>query len=166
MLTQALFFSGVLLVVSAPMLGILAGVLWNRHQSQKIRLWCRTHGDVEESDVRIETSEDDRYPDRYFTQVRYAYIVRDTVMRNDEIWLNSEHEMRSLEEARELSARYPVGRNVVVFYNPDNPAQAVLDPGFDIQAYCPSMGKALYFALLPALLFVFLIVAFLASCFK
>jgi hypothetical protein len=166
MVTQALFFLGVFLVVSAPMLGILAGVLWNRRQSQKVRLWCRTHGDIEHSDVRIESSEGGFPPDRYFTQVRYSYVVRDTILHNDEIWLNSQHEMRSMEEAQELAARYPVGRNVVVFYNPDNPAQAVLDPGFDIQAYRPSLGKALYFALLPALLFFILIMAFVASCFK
>lgn len=166
MFSQALFFLGIFIVVSAPMLGVIAGVMWNHRQSQKVRLWCRTHGDIEESDVRIETSDQDNVPHKYFAQVRYSYIVRDITLHNDEIWLNSEHQMRSLEEAQELANRYPVGRNVTVFYNPDRPAQAVLDPGFHVTAYRASYGKALYFALIPALLFFLLLMAFLAECLK
>lgn len=160
---EVIFLFGVFVLACCPVLGVIAGIMWNRRASNLTFHWTRTHGEIETSEVRIEEAAGENRPDKYFACVRYAYIVGDSTLRNDEIWLNSQHQMSTLEEANQVISRYPVGRGVPVLYNPKNPESAVLDPGFHAEAYVASFRNAWYFALLPALMLIVFILALIAQ---
>jgi hypothetical protein len=144
-------FCSFFLFTCLPMFGVIAGVMWNHHFAHQTLHWPRTRGVIEESSVRTVGSDAEKAPTRYFVEVRYAYAVGKSTLRSDEIWLNSEHETKTYEDAELLSERYFVGRDVTTFFNPKNPAQAVLDPGFHSDAYLPLFRNVMLYALAPAL---------------
>jgi hypothetical protein len=70
--------------------------------------------------------------------VRYAYTVGGKKYVFDRVEIQSICNGSTDYYAGEVIRRYPVGKRVVVFYNPQNPAFAVLEPGIpDNEFYMP-----------------------------
>jgi hypothetical protein len=145
-------FCAFLFLACTPLLGVIAGVLWNHHFARETLHWSRTQGVIEESDVRIMEAQGEEAEARFFAEVRYAYRVGTSTLRNNEIWLNSEHEAKTYEDAERFTERYFVGREITAFFNPRNPAQAVLDPGFHAEAYLSLFRRMGLHALWPSLI--------------
>jgi hypothetical protein len=90
--------------------------------------WPAIMGIVMESSVQTEQRERERRQTVpfYSARVRYEYKVNGSPFSSDKIKVNSGGKPRS-EESQKLVARYPVGSTVWVRYNPENPADAVLE---------------------------------------
>jgi hypothetical protein len=72
----------------------------------------------------LEKSPDNRW--RYRAAVQYRYRVGAKEYQSERVfWGGSEGRRRHMES---VIAAYPAGREVSVHYDPQNPAQAVLDP--------------------------------------
>ncbi|TSA24789.1 DUF3592 domain-containing protein [bacterium] len=94
--------------------------------------WPATNGRIIASDVLVKerSNRDTTY---YQPQVTYTYSVAGQNYRSSQISAG-EHESSDIRRARKITDRYPREIAVTVFYNPRDPANAVLEPGMSISA--------------------------------
>ena len=95
--------------------------------------WPTVNGVVEESRVRVHNGGDS--PDTYSAHVLYAYTVDDTEIRSDVIWLGANYSSSWRGEAERTVADYPVGKQVTVYYKPDDPFTTTRVPGTSWSSY-------------------------------
>ncbi|MBI4165636.1 MAG: DUF3592 domain-containing protein [Acidobacteria bacterium] len=64
-------------------------------------------------------------------QISYRYYVNDITYTGKRLYVG--HQWMPISEfwTRELSAHYPVGGKVQVYYDPNHPAESLLESGFD-----------------------------------
>jgi len=107
------------------------------HASEK---WPTTKGSIELSQLGTGTKRQRVGPDRryYYPQIRYRYRVGMREYVSERISANSVFILGARDlsdfksdpaEARAVVARYPGGSTVRVFYDPDDPRDALLEPG-------------------------------------
>jgi hypothetical protein len=117
-------------------IGIILGI-YSSVSLAKVRAaakWPTTMGIVMESSVQTEQKDRERRQSATFYQarVRYQYKVDGNAYSSDKVRVNLRGQSQP-DEPRELVARYPVNATVPVHYNPDNPAEAVLQLAPDSQ---------------------------------
>ena len=115
-------FAGIVLLL---VLVIRAKAL--RAVRQKIRAaqdWPSTKGLVLVSEVRDEGGESG-----WRAQVVYRYEVGGRVYENSRIAVAVEYGRQGFQAHQQLAARFPLGAQVVVYYNPQNPSDAALIKG-------------------------------------
>jgi hypothetical protein len=106
----------------------LAGLLaiglgfWLRHMNARTTGWPMVKGRVMTS--RLENDQDGN-PTPY---VKYRYKVQGQEHESEQVSYQVKS-ARSGTGATDLIARYPVGKSVDVFYDPDQPGRAVLERG-------------------------------------
>ena len=97
------------------------------------------------SGVKFEEYDGDFY-EKIDAYIRYQYTVGDVKYTSNAI-----DATKRLYYPYDVAARYPEGKEVVVYYNPIKPSEAVIEPGFvhvfqgiDIYSYL-LLGVGLYF---------------------
>ena len=101
----------------------------------------------------------------YSHHVEYRYTVDDRELTGDRVWItdgNSSSNMSSF--AKNTVAKYPVGMEVTVHYDPAAPAVCVLEPGTTWVTYLP-LGLGGVFFGVGALLLIILIFKIVATVF-
>lgn len=87
---------------------------------------------------RITESELERYRDdgktMYTALVVYEYSVGNQQWEGDSVWFG-QYSSSSRSEINRTVTQYPVGRTVDVYYQPDDPANSVLQPGATTSSY-------------------------------
>jgi hypothetical protein len=118
--------------------GIYALSLYGREKKKgtETQTWPAVSGRVVEAyvaeDVQVD-SEGDR--NRVFApRVVYEYEVNGQTYRGDRLRIGIESFIGSRRRVEQELARYPVGSAVTVYYNPANPAEAVLQRGVGSRA--------------------------------
>lgn len=101
---------------------------WLKWQQGEAAYWHNVTGQVERTEIKVRTSQHARRANRtsYAPVVHYRYEVQGQTHRNDRTLLNDAISFDAPAEAEAFLADYPVGRDVRVSYNPDNPAQSAL----------------------------------------
>lgn len=89
--------------------------------------WPSVEGVVERSEVA--TSRDSDNKTMYSADVVYRYSVGDKEFRGSTVSFGGGFSSSSSRHAYAVTKRYPVGRQVPVYYQPEVPANAVLAPG-------------------------------------
>ncbi|MFU8860970.1 MAG: DUF3592 domain-containing protein [Cyclonatronaceae bacterium] len=108
--------------------------------AQNSKNWPFVTGEVIEFDVRNRTADKSVY-----ATIRYTYKVDGYTYTGNRFTLeNGEPDVRQV--ARRLDA-YPEGRTITVYYNPENPSQAVLEPGVSANALMVTSMAYLFFVL-------------------
>lgn len=98
---------------------VVAYPLWF-WEARQARGWPATAGEVIESRVEQRVS-------RYYPVVAYRYSVDGRSFTSRVIGLSSERQrFGTFQEAQAVIVSYPVGSQVQVRYNPDNPSRAAL----------------------------------------
>ncbi|MCU0489642.1 MAG: DUF3592 domain-containing protein, partial [Anaerolineales bacterium] len=126
MIMTVLFF--VLAILGA---WLLISTYQGQREAQASLTWPSTRGLV--SDLRIETNvqENDNGPDTFTYEpvVVYSYKVNGETYTSDRLSANAPwgYAFGSQEEAAEFLRNYPLGTQLVVYYNPDHPRRALLD---------------------------------------
>ena len=115
--------------------------------SIRSRTWPSAPGEVLSSRVEVspsyqQSSSTSRNRAHYTAKVRYAYMVNGRRFTNDVITWRDQSTGGS--EAEQLVGRYPAGRKVSVFYDPDNPTTAVLEQRFAWSAFLRLAFGALF----------------------
>jgi hypothetical protein len=107
-----------------------------RKKATETKTWPSVTGKVVEAevseDVQVDSEGDRR---RVFApHVVYEYEVNGTPYRGDRIRAGIRSFIGSRRKVEQELALYPVGSPVRVYYNPANPAEAVLQPGTSSKA--------------------------------
>lgn len=93
------------------------------------------------------------YSTNYYPNVIYEYVVNGQRFQNNQMYSGVQYGLGSYKRVEQKVAKYPPGSTVQVYYNPENPSQAVLEqsaPG----------SKILWFVVLFILVMVAISVAF------
>lgn len=133
----------IVLIIGGVLLGVLLlAVVVKLVEVRRAANWSRTRGRVVVSRVESRTvkrmSEASRSGN--FARVEFEYRVGNRKLRGNRISIG---EQAPDFQVRETLDRYPIGREVEVFYNPANPEQAVLERDLP-----PDISKGLGLALL------------------
>ena len=102
------------------------GIWRGRNQVAAGKTWARTKGEIIASEAVAEGSHTDDDDCDCTATVRYRYAVGGKTYESDRIAFGGDpHTTRML--AGQIVAKYPVGAQVDVFYNPTRPSSAVLE---------------------------------------
>jgi hypothetical protein len=92
--------------------------------------WPTVPGKIVSSELESETERHNRKPiTTYAAAIRYAYEVDGKAYESDQIQLGGTSETSQPGEFERMVKRYPEGKRVTVYYDPDDPATATLEPG-------------------------------------
>lgn len=124
---KGLLLSGTVILIGVILLGLVA--VYVRRGSQR-RKWSGVAGEIVASEIReFPTLDGDLLISTdYFPVIRYVYEVN-LVKYESDVVSASEPPLTvgTSEYAESKVNRYPVQKKVTVFYNPDNPREAVLE---------------------------------------
>lgn len=112
----------VLLVAAGAVIG--AGYFYLK--SRSTRNWPVVEAVITKFDTRRQRSPGDSGAPATIADVRYNYVVDGIEYHNDTISL-SQYGSSSASHAVKEARRYPAGSRVTVYYNPENPHDAVLE---------------------------------------
>ena len=100
----------------------------DRKKAEESQSWSGTSGQVTQAYVReSETRDSDGYlTTSYYPEVRYTYQVLGAEYGGDKISFGGSVG-GSRNKADEIVAQYPVGKNLTVYYDPNNPEDAVIE---------------------------------------
>jgi len=117
----------VFVIVTAVGVYITISAFISRSKANASQNWSGTQGTVRESNVQVKESydSDDGTTTTYSPHVRYAYTVNRQAYESGRIHFGSGKTTRRA--AEEAINRYPAGSTVMVYYDPQNPQQAVLE---------------------------------------
>lgn len=153
--------------ILVAVLGIMSFVRAQRLAGASTR-WPSIIGTVTKSDVVEEQIDDDssdndsirRKIRRYQIDLRYAYRVgqRDYVGTSDVWGWTPIYGLR--EQAETTASRYKPGEQVTVYYDPEQPGNAVLEPNNRQGSYAPLIFSAIFAVAGAAMLMFFIKVGF------
>lgn len=115
---------GIVLLVMG--LIILLGAVKLHFQSSASSGWSSEFGVVIVSEINTGNS-----------HVVYSYTVHGVRYESDRRSFFSEGAIEGEDYAEEIVLQYPVGKEVTVYYNPDDPGDAVLEPGSVVPMIVP-----------------------------
>ena len=124
----------VLRVVGTGIVGIgvltAYGTVRMRLKTAQAHKWPTVTGTIVSSELESKTEDHSRKPIRtYGAAIRYAYEVDGKAYESDQIQLGGTSETSQPGEFERMVARYPEGMRVTVYYDPDDPATATIEPG-------------------------------------
>ena len=101
----------------------------DKQKAASSQTWPSTSGRIVEARVTESTSTDsDGDRSTYYSpQIVYEYEVMGSPIRGDKIYVGLKSSSSNYKKAQEKVAQYPIGKTVSVFYNPDDPTDAVLE---------------------------------------
>jgi len=102
--------------------------------------WPTADGVIMQSDVRrerrwVKTGKHRREKITYKADVDYIYTVNGQEYSADRISYGGTHSSSSRVTADQITSQYPRGKKVTVSYDPQDPGEAVLEPGVSIGVY-------------------------------
>ncbi len=112
------------------------------------KLWPVVAGIVVSSEVGVSSARSSgsaNHSYSYSPEIRYSYVVDDLDYKSERLQFIHDGVGRAWAEQKVLT--YPVQANVEVFYDPDNPQIAVLEPGGKLVWYLFACAASLVFAL-------------------
>jgi len=121
------FETGIALIFTAVGGGFLAWIGLNFVYAVLSRGWPRTVGTIVVSDLQRSTDSEGGYS--YRPEVTYRYSVNGQEFVASRTRFGDRLELSWSAPAVRVVRRYPVGAVIPVHYDPDDPADAVLEPG-------------------------------------
>lgn len=115
---------GALLVV----VGLIVFLIRRRSAAKQASslAWPSCQGQVTRAVVQSSRDKDDHVT--YSAAIAYAYAVNGQSLSGDRVAWGGRSSSSNAREAEAMVARYPVGSAVQVYYNPERPGEAVLEP--------------------------------------
>jgi hypothetical protein len=103
---------------------ILSSMLWKLRQVRKTAAWPSTRGRITRSRRGICTPQHADAAPRQIADIEFEYEVAGVLYAGTRPTLA---ETQSKDDVEAMLARYPVGRSVIVHYDPSDPAESVLE---------------------------------------
>lgn len=114
--------------------------------------WPSVEGIIERSEVTTSRSSGKNKKTMYTADIDYRYSVEDKEYRSSTIAFGGRVSSSSSSSAYAITKRYPVGQQVPVYYEPQKPENAVLEPGVTLMSYLV-YGIGLLFLVIGGLMF-------------
>jgi len=100
--------------------------------------WPKVEGTITESDMKTrQEMKNNEQRDMYEALIEFAYKVGEKEYKSRNVEFGGGGESSSRSSIKEVVDRYPMGKKVDVFYNPEKPDEAVLVPGVSLTSYTP-----------------------------
>ena len=128
------FYPVILVLVTLGGIGISIWGWLILRKSRKIEQWPQVIGIIEASNPR--STENDLLP-----EIVFSYQINETNYRRQFEFPEGTHPLP--EFAKAYNNKYPVGTKVEVFYNPEQPDNATLEPGAQGDWMILAMGIAM-----------------------
>lgn len=96
--------------------------------------WPTVEGVVSVSKVKSQRRDNKTM---YSHHIEYKYEVAGQPFEGDRVWVGATGSSSMRSFADKAVARYPVGKQVEVYYNPEEPGSCVLEPGATWTSYLP-----------------------------
>ncbi len=96
------------------------------------------------SSAQPEANQNRSLKKRYKPEIEYLYDVGETTYRAQLVSYGAGAAFNQ-SNAVKVTTKYPTGRLVTVYYKPDNPAVAVLEPGLNRKAILLPIGGLIFF---------------------
>ena len=138
---SSIFSMGIFLLIGIGLTYWGWNILQNARASES---WPTADGIVTRSQVSHST--DAEGGDSYQPQVTYTYSAINSTYENNTIKFG-ENSYSSRKKADGIAASYPVGKNVTVYYDPQQPIKSVLEPGVSGGSYIV-LGIGIFFILI------------------
>ena len=120
--------SGVITIFAFAGLFLLFKLMQNFLLVKQSKHWLTTPGKVVFSGVETQTTTDESgTTTTYLAKVIYEYQVADQLFQQNRIAFNSDSSTSNYKSQAAISARYPPEKPILVYYDPKNPAEAVLE---------------------------------------
>jgi uncharacterized protein DUF3592 len=117
----------------------LRNLLWARESTS----WPTAKGTIVSSDVHEDREWDNntgRERKSYGAQVHYTYVVDGKTIEGTRVAFG-DYASENSEHAQGIVDRYPRGKDVTVYYQPEDPSEGLLEPGLLAQAWVlPGLG--------------------------
>lgn len=111
----------------------------------KSHSWPKTEGVIIESHIRMDDYRARDITPYFSPVVAYSYVVAKRGYTGKNI---SPADFGGSErQAKNIINRYPVNKNVYVYYDPADPNNAVLEPGLKLFVVIPFLGGMLLFSI-------------------
>ena len=114
-------------------IGMLVKLVKNFSKARHSKNWLSTSGKIIRSELDAQTRADENGYETttYIANVIFQYVVNDSTFEGD--CINFDYGIRTSNKHLEklVVEQYPVGRQVRVYYDPDDPQQAVLEKRVD-----------------------------------
>ena len=123
--TIFLFIIGVCFVVVG--IGVLYSGVSSIKEANESRNWPIITGLVISSQAHSQKQQSDVDEVIYLAKIKYSYKVKETIYNNDTVSF-SQYRTSNRNYVQDELKKYPVGAKVDVYYNPNNPQIAVLEP--------------------------------------
>jgi hypothetical protein len=118
-----------ILVFAAAGVFLIIQSIRSRKKAETSQSWPATSGQITDARVEHHTSTDsegDR-SDHYTPKVSYTYQVLGQAYEGNKIGFGFQQSFGSQGKAQAALTRFPVGGQATVYYDPNNPAEAVLE---------------------------------------
>jgi hypothetical protein len=132
-----------------------------QRRAEAAQAWPAANGTIVKTWVEenIEREDDGTIERDYTPEVQYEYIANDRIYRSQQRSFGFQPVFRSSQSAEQVLENYPVGKQVTVFYNPEAPAEAVLNREIPANTVAVLIGwvfliLGIVFILVPAGLFI------------
>jgi hypothetical protein len=138
----------ILLLINLPLV-ILFWIVLSGYKHLKKR-YSSFSWPTAEGTIKISYVDQYRGSDRdilYRPIIKYSYFVMDTEYHSNKVSLSVITAANWRRLAAKKVDRYPVGKRVKVYYDPTNPVQAVLEPGFKWYTPIWILGVLLFLAI-------------------
>lgn len=123
-----IYISFIIAVFAFAGLFMLFRLLQNVWMFKKSSHWSTTQGKILFSGVESQTSMDeDGTNTTFLAKVIYRYQVSDRTYENNQIAFNCDLSTANYSRQADLAAQYPQGSSITVYYDPDDPENAVLE---------------------------------------
>jgi hypothetical protein len=131
---------GCLLIIIIPItiFGVMIAIWgWNNYTGAKAsENWPSTDGVIVSSKVEVDEGKSADQEPRYTAVVMYKYNVKGYEYTADKVSYSTKTSLNK-SDANRVVGRYPLGKKVKVYYNPDKNHIAVLEPGMASASYFP-----------------------------
>jgi hypothetical protein len=119
------------LLTAFGIVGVLLLVRYRRQldEAHAAHAWPKASGQVTVSTVKelSTTWADGESTSEYYADIRYTYQVNGQIQTGKDVAVGGQSPSLVIGPCNALAARYPVGKAVSVYYNPQNPSEAVLE---------------------------------------
>jgi hypothetical protein len=107
-------------------------------QAQASQLWQPADGIIVSSDLGVRTNDDGAT--LYSADIHYTYQVSGRELKNDRVFFG-QLSTSDRQPIFDILLKYEQGDEVIVYYNPDDPVQSVLEPGVHgVTWFLPALG--------------------------
>ena len=110
--------------------------------------WPPTQGEITSSYISSSSDEDGT---SYSADIEFKYVVNDRWLTGDVVNFG-EYGSGNMSHAEGIVNRYPTRKIVTVYYNPEQPETAVLEPGLTWSSYF-ILFMGIIFLIIPAIIF-------------